>query len=81
MVIWIAKLSEASYCFLSLIYTPTSFLVFLFFFLPTVEHFRLLLPKGRSHHAGAREGGGSAAETGPGERRDPQQAVPPRPSL
>lgn len=52
-----------------------------FFFLPTVEHFRLLLPKGRSHHAGAREGGGSAAETGPGERRDPQQAVPPRPSL
>lgn len=49
--------------------------------LPTVEHFRLLLPKGRSHHTGVGEGGGSSAEAGPGERRDPEQAIPPRPSL
>lgn len=50
-------------------------------FLPTVEHFGLLLPKGRSHHTGVGEGGRSSAETGPGEWRDPEQAIPPRPSL
>lgn len=50
-------------------------------FSPTVEYFRLLLPKGRSHHAGVGAGGGGSAEAGPGERRDPEQAIPPSPSL
>lgn len=46
-----------------------------------MEHFGLLLPKGRSHHTGAGEGRRSSAETGRGAGRDPEQAISPRPSL
>lgn len=47
--------------------------------LPTVEHLRLFLPKRRSNHTRVGKRRRSAAETGPGERRDPEPALPPCP--
>lgn len=51
------------------------------FVLSTVEHFRLLLPKGRGHHWGAGQGGGCSSSAGRGARRDPESALWPRSSL
>lgn len=51
------------------------------FVLPTVEHFRLLLPKGWGHYRGVGAGGGGSAAAGRGARGDPESALWPRSSF